>query len=343
LFRETAIPIVTKRDITVIGGSAGSLPVLQRLLADLPANYPAAVFIVLHIPPESPGLLAHLLDRRSVLPVRTGRDGAHIMPSTITVAPPDMHLILERDMMVLSCGPRENAHRPAIDVLFRSAAVAFGSRVTGVLLSGMLDDGAAGMWAIKRRGGVTVVQHPDDAEFPDMPRSALAVSEIDHAIPARELAATLVSIAANVVDWPAVTPPPAMAREVSMAAQNDSDIADIEALGRQVPFTCPECGGSLWQLEDGGPRFRCHVGHAYSLRTFANQQIIAVEAALWAALRSLEQSQRLAEKMAQDARGRGSDRAAEYQTEVMRAHASHADTLRQLLAGAIDSTTRTGT
>lgn len=277
-------------------------------------------------------MLPDILNRTSAMPVTIARSGSRVRPGSVTIAPPNLHLALERDKVVVMHGPRENRHRPSIDVLFRSAAVAYGPRVTGVVLSGMQDDGAAGLWAIKRRGGAAVVQDPDDAEFPDMPRNAMeTVGKVDASVPMRDMAATLSRLAHQSVQAPAEPAPANMHKEVLMA-QNDSSMEALDAIGTRVPFTCPECGGSLWELDNGGARFRCHNGHAYSLNTLADEQAIHVEAALWAALRRLEESERVANKMAAQARVRGNDRSAEYHTEIARSNAVHAATLRQLLA-----------
>jgi two-component system chemotaxis response regulator CheB len=323
----------------VIGASAGGLAPLRTLLAALPANYPAAVFVVVHVAPESPSVLADILDRASRLPVTVARDGARIRAGTVTIATPDVHLMLDEHTVVLSHGARENRHRPSIDVLFRSAAVAFGPRVTGVVLSGMLDDGAAGLWAIKRRGGVAVVQDPDDAEFPDMPRNAMEVAAVDYCVSAKELAETLVRVASEPVPALVEAASRNMTREVRMAARNDTSMEELDALGQRVPFTCPECGGALWELEGGGPRFRCHVGHAYSLKTLALEQAARVEAALWAGLRKLEEAERLARRMETYARALGNERSASYHADMARASADHAETLRTVLeqnSGAAD-------
>ena len=319
------------RDITVIGASAGGISALRELIAALPADYAAAVFVVVHLAPEAPSILHHVLDRKSALPVTVAADGARIRKSTVTVARPDQHLVLKRDRMVVAHGARENRHRPSIDVLFRSAALTFGPRVTGVVLSGMLDDGAAGLWAIKHRGGVAVVQDPDDAEFPDMPRNAMEVTAIDYKLPVRAMAEVLVRIAAEVVEDAKEIASPSMAREVSMAVNNDMTMDKMDTIGKRVPLTCPECGGSLWEMQDGGPRYRCHTGHAYSLHSLAAEQTIQVEAALWAGLRRLEESERLARHMESLARSRGNERSATFHAEMAQSSASHASTLRGLL------------
>ena len=321
------------RDITVIGASAGGLPALREIFRALPADYPAAIFVVMHLAPESPPVLHQILDRAGPIPVRLARHGDPIRRGQALVAPPDHHLVLERDAVLVSHGPRENRHRPSIDVLFRSAAVAFASRVCGVVLSGMLDDGSAGLWAIKRRDGLAVVQDPADAEYPDMPRNAIETVQVDHVLPLREIPGRLVAVAGEPVVASIDAVPRAMAQEVLMASEDKVDMEQLDQLGRRVPFTCPECGGALWELHDGGlQRFRCHVGHAYSIQTLATEQTSRVEAALWAALRSLEEHERLARRMASDAGRRGNLRSASAYGENADASAGHATVLRGILA-----------
>lgn len=304
---------------------------MRELFAALPADYPAAVFVVLHLAPEAPSVLPDILNRTSALPITVARPGAPVRRGSVMIAPPNVHVVLENDRVLLVHGPRENRHRPSIDVLFRSAAVAYGPRVTGVVLSGMQDDGAAGLWAIKRRGGAAVVQHPVDAEFPDMPRNAMQTVAVDAAVPMRQMAMTLVKLASETIDAEAAPAPSSMQKEVGMA-QNESSMEEMDTIGERVPLTCPECGGTLWELENGGPRFRCHNGHAYSLQSLAGEQSTQVEAAIWAALRRLEESERIAEKMAAQARVRGNDRSAAYHADLARGHEMHATTLRRLLA-----------
>jgi two-component system chemotaxis response regulator CheB len=325
------------RDITVIGASAGGVTAVRDLVRGLPPGYPAAVFVVVHVAPESPGLLHQLLARASALPVRMASAPAPIRAGEIVVAPPDHHLVVEHDHARISHGPRENRHRPAIDVLFRSAAAAHGPRVMGVVLTGLLDDGAAGLWAVKRRGGISIVQDPDDAEYPDMPRNALATVDADLVLPLALIPQRLAALAAEPMATPAAAPPADMAQEVRMAADDEVNMEQLDTLGTRVPFTCPECGGTLWEMQGGGPqRYRCHVGHAYSIQTFMAEQSVRVEGALWAALRSLEENERLSRRMAHDAAQRGSDRSARSFGEHARTSAAHAEVLRELLARATD-------
>jgi two-component system chemotaxis response regulator CheB len=287
---------------------------------------------VLHLAPDAPSVLPDIFNRSSNLPVSFAKPGARLRHGSVLIAPPDEHLVLEPDGVALSHGPRENRHRPSIDVLFRSAAVAFGPRVTGVILSGLLDDGAAGLWAIRQRGGATAVQDPDDAEYPEMPRNAMQTVAVDVCVPMRDMAAQLVRIAHEPVEATAEDVPGRMASEVRMTTQNNDWMEELYAIGQRVPLTCTECGGSLWEMGDAGPRFRCHVGHAYSLNSLASEQALQVEAALWAGLRKLEESERLSRQMEGYARARGNESSARYHAEAAQTNASHANTLRKLLA-----------
>ena len=315
----------------MIGASAGSISLLRRLFAELPADYPAAVFVVVHVAPESPPILDSLIGRVSNMPTVLARSGAPIRRGTITIAPPDLHLMLEPDGVVVARGPRENRYRPSIDVLLRSAAVAFGPRVTGVILSGMLDDGAAGLWAIKRRNGVAVVQDPNDAEFPDLPTNAIAATNVDHIVPVVVMPSLLMRLANETVRGVDEPVPVQMAKEVRIASRGDASMEELDELGKRVPLTCPECGGVLWEMSEGGPRYRCHTGHAYTLGSLTAEQANQVEAALWAGLRRLEESERLSRHMESSARSMGNERSAHYHAEMARASAGHAETLRKIL------------
>lgn len=328
---EVRIPVVT-HDITVIGGSAGGVSAVREVLRALPPDHSAAIFIVLHQFAGAPAsLLANVFDRACELPVIDARDGQRIVPGRVYVAPPDHHLLLEPEVVRLSHGPRENGYRPSIDVLFRSAAVAFGARVTGVILSGMLDDGAAGLWAIRQRGGHAIVQDPGSAEYPDMPRNAMAAVAVDDALPAHRIAARLVELAARPVEVVPEPAPAGMVAEVAIAAEDAAGMALNDQLGERSTFTCPECGGALWEMATGAPRFRCHVGHAYALHTLAAHQSVRVEAALWAALRSLEESERLNRRLAEAASSQGRASSGGLYADNAHATAAHAQVLRDLL------------
>jgi len=318
-------------DIVVIGASAGGVAALRTVLGGLPKGFPATVFVVMHVAPESPDVLARLLDDVAALPVMTATDGGTFRPGEVWIAAVDRHLAVERDRMMVTRGPRENRHRPSVDVLFRSAALSHGPRAISVVLTGMLDDGAAGVWAIKRRGGVAVVQDPADAEFPSMPQSALETVEADHCVPLRDIARTLVAAVGRPV---AADPGTALTRieqELAMATQGTSTMEQLDALGTRSSFTCPECGGALWEMNEPPPRYRCHVGHAYGLHTLEVAQAERIEAALWASIRSLEEGQKVSERLARHARGRGHHRSVQQYEERAREDRAHADTLRRML------------
>ncbi|HVE51284.1 MAG TPA: chemotaxis protein CheB, partial [Casimicrobiaceae bacterium] len=232
------------RDVTVIGASAGGIIALRTLLAALPEDYPAAIFVVVHVAPESPSVLPELLGRAAKLSVRAARHGDRIRSGHVLIAPPDQHLIIDQTTIRLSHGPRENRHRPSIDVMFRSAALHHGPRATGIVLSGMLDDGSAGLWAIKRRGGLALVQDPRDAEYPDMPRNAMETVDVDYCLPIDAMAEQLVAMVNMEVPESIDAVPRAIAQEVRMA-EGKSDIDELDQLGKRSPVTCPECGGAL--------------------------------------------------------------------------------------------------
>ena len=257
-------------DVIVIGGSAGALAPLEQILAALPRDLPAAIFVTLHLGASSN--LSEILSRHTALPVHAAASGAPIERGHVYVAVSDRHLLLHDHHILLSRGPRENLARPAIDPLFRSAACSFAGRVVGIVLSGHLNDGTAGLLAIKRCGGVAVVQDPTEAACPDMATSALRHVAIDHIVPACDMAALLDQLTRQ----PALEAPdiPFEIRfEAAIAAQELAGMETNERLGELSPFACPECHGVLWEIDDGGLlRYRCHVGHAFTSETMHVEQ-----------------------------------------------------------------------
>lgn len=310
-----------RRDIVVMGTSAGGLEVLQTILAGLPWDFRASIFIVLHTTEDSPGLLPEILNRRSKLPVLYAVHNSEILPGRVYVAPGGTrHMTLERGRIRLLPGPRENRHRPSIDALFRSASVSYGTRVIGIVLTGNLDDGASGLSEIKRRGGLALVQDPDDATAPSMPTSAMESTEVDFTLCAGDIAPKLVALTSE------GTP-----EQPHLVAEG----AAMHPTGRT--YSCPECSGVLQEVKEGEVlRFRCRVGHIYSPESLHADQNVAVERALWSAIRSLEEhaefSQRLASRSQANQRPRLAARFAE------RAEASREDAsvLRELLERSSD-------
>jgi two-component system chemotaxis response regulator CheB len=292
------------RDIVVVGTSAGGVEALRALVGGLPADFPGSVFIVMHTAPDSPGVLAQILDRAGKLPAANASNRERIRPGRVYVAPPDMHMLLEPGVVRLTRGPKENRFRPAVDPLFRSAAAVYGPRVVGVILTGGLDDGTSGLWAVKRLGGVAVVQDPEEAFMPSMPQSALGQVEVDYKLPLAEIPPLLARLASKTVaEQGGYEVPEELNIEVKTTMEDNGLEAGVTRLGSPSVFTCPECHGTLLQLkEDGRTRYRCHTGHAYSADSLLAELTESVEETLWSAIRSIDESAMLMRHMAEHVR-----------------------------------------
>lgn len=290
-----------QHNIIVIGGSAGSIEALKLLLATLPPTLPAALFVVVHLSADSPGMLPNILEYNSQLPVLTATDQLPIRTGHIYVAPPDHHLLLEAGWMRVTHGPKENRFRPAVDPLFRSAAYAFGAQTIGVILSGMLDDGTAGLWAVKDRGGIAVVQDPSDALYPSMPENALRYVAVDYRLRVNDMAARLEQLVHEPVaekEESSMSDP--LSIETNIALGDNALQTGVLHLGHPSYFTCPECHGVLMQIHEGEIiRFRCHTGHAYSQETLLAEVDEAIEIGLWNAVRTMDEKVLLLRQMAQ--------------------------------------------
>ncbi len=324
------------RDTIVIGASAGGVQALTQLVSALPANIPAAIFIVLHVSPNSPRLLPGILARESRLPVSHAVEGEAIERGRIYVAPPDLHLLIEDDHVKLVRGPKENLHRPSIDALFRSAARWAGPRVIGVILTGALEDGKVGMRAIKQRAGIAVVQDPSEAAFPSMPMSVMQEIRVDYSVPLREIAPLLYELSRQQADEEARYPMPDQVEiETKIAKQEmeaDELIASVERIGMISKLTCPDCHGALWEIKDEDMlRYRCHVGHAYSAEALSDGQSQMLEVALWSAVRALEEQMMLARRIIERARKANQNRTAMMFEKRAKEAAEHSAVIRQLL------------
>lgn len=286
--------------IVVIGASAGGIDAIRTIVAELPATFSAPICVVVHTSPQAPGILDQILDRAGPLPATAARNGDRIRPARIYVAPPDCHLVIEPGTLRVTKGPKENRFRPAIDPLFRSAAQVYGPAATGVVLTGNLDDGSAGLWAIKQLGGISIVQDPADALFPDMPRNALAHVGPDYIVQLSRVASLLAALDARPVEERTMAAPEHVDIEVKIAKEENALEVGLQRIGSPSSFACPECHGVLLQLKDGDrARFRCHTGHAYSMESLLASIMEGIEDSLWTSSRSLEEGVLLLRRMAE--------------------------------------------
>ncbi|HKF15303.1 MAG TPA: chemotaxis protein CheB [Gaiellaceae bacterium] len=319
--------------VVVIGASAGGVEALRRLVAGLPADFSLPIVVVLHVPPTS-SVLPEILTRAGRLPAEHATDNEPLTAGRIHVAPPDCHVVVADGALRVGGGPKENGHRPAVDPLFRTAATELGPGVVGVVLSGSLDDGTSGLHHIKRRGGVTIVQDPREALYPAMPTSARDAVGPDHVLPVADIAQLLVRIASSPPE-----PYSSPSNDDGRAMEGDSTqlppVAVTEAnreVGRLTAFTCPECSGTLWEIEEGGlVKLRCRVGHAYTEDGYAHEKGVHLEAALWTAITALVERADFARRLARRFR-RGGQQVSAKRYDDQAAHLlTQADALRAAL------------
>lgn len=322
-----------KRDIVVIGASSGGLEALNRVLAVMPIDLPAAVFIVMHVPANPPSILHTVLQRKSRLPVFPAVDGAQVRHGVITVAVSDQHLMFADGHLRLTRGPRENRTRPAVDATMRSAAIAFGPRCIGVVLTGNLDDGTAGLWAIKDRGGVAIAQSPEEAEYPSMPRNAVQHLEVDHVVGLAELPALLQELVNEEVEIEVRNAgQDAVFIENLIAAGENPLKSGVMSLGSPSIYTCPHCHGTLSEVRDAGPlRFRCHTGHVFTPSSLLVDLDRTIDETLWSVLRSIDERQFLLRQLIEDAKVSGNDNAAQEYARQAEDARMRADEIRALV------------
>jgi two-component system chemotaxis response regulator CheB len=316
---------MARRDIIVIGTSAGGVEALSQMARRLPAGLPASLFVVCHFPAGSRSRLPEILSRAGPLLATHAGDGEPFNPGHIYIAPPDFHLLLGPDhRMRLSRGARENHHRPAIDPLFRTAARYYGPRVIACVLTGALYDGTAGLMAVRSAGGLAVVQDPGDALIAAMPENAAQLAGADHMVRIEQLAPLLVNLVQEqepvTSDQGAQSMDP-MEHMNEIVDQDMTEQARNQRRGEVSVFTCPECGGALWQVDETGMlRFRCHVGHAYRAEILLSEQTEALEAALWTAVRTFKEKSVLSRQLAHNERAGGdADTAARFEEQAHQA------------------------
>jgi two-component system chemotaxis response regulator CheB len=320
------------RDIIVIGASAGGIEACVNLLKLLPADFSASVFVVVHLSPNSPSVLPKILGRHSKIEVKTPVDEEEIQPGKVYVGLADQHLIVKPGIVKLGRGPRENGSRPSVDVLFRTAAYSYGERVVGVVLSGSLSDGTAGLMAIKAGGGLAIVQTPDEAIFGGMPQSALDYVDVDFELPLASIALELIRLAAT----------PLTRR--SDGAMSTSDLQPVSSStngistrgvtksqnNSQPGLTCPDCGGAVWENTlDRYREYRCLVGHSFSPDSMLTEKVKAVDASFWKALRLLEENIQLRKKILETAIEQGHQLFALEQQKQIQIAETQADFIRK--------------
>lgn len=321
--------------IVAVAASAGGVDALTRLVAALPADLPAVVLVALHLTPSSPSLLPRVLARRSSLEVVPAEDGLALRHGQVVVSVPDCHLLVQEGKVVLGRGARENGHRPSHDAMLRSVALEAGPRAVGVVLTGLLDDGSAGLRCVERYGGTCLAQDPEDADYPDMPRNAL------RSVPG----AAMASLPMLVEEVVSAVRQDLRAEPAVDKVQRQLDLAELASAlcrpmhlpdgsppGEPSEFGCPDCHGVLRVIPDGEvKRFRCRTGHAWTANSLLAQQGNQVEDALWMALRALEEraglSRRMAERAEEDGRPWSGGHHREQEQEALRS----AGTLREAL------------
>lgn len=328
--RMSSFSTPQNRDIVVIGASAGGVPALQQVVAGLPPGLPAALFVVLHTFPGAESYLPQILNRAGRLMAVHGQHDAPIEHGKIYVAPVDRHMMIEDGRIFISHGPRENRFRPAINPLFRSAALAHRQRVIAVILTGLLDDGAAGMWAVKHCGGIGVVQ--SDAQFDDMPRRTVEKVAVDHWVPLSEIAPLLVRLAGEPFAPQPDLPVPEVIRMNDQKSKMKTLAIDLDRVGHRSVFTCPECNGALWELKEGSQlQYACHVGHNFTAAGLDQAQAASIEQSLWNAVRQLKENAAMHERLARRASEQGLDSAAEMYRRTAAARAADAANVQAML------------
>jgi two-component system, chemotaxis family, protein-glutamate methylesterase/glutaminase len=285
----------TFKKIVVIGASAGGMQATAQVLSKINPELDVAVLVVLHIAKHAMGqVITQYMQKHTPLLCSIPTDGEQLQNKRVYIAPPDRHLIITRDGIRVNDGPHENRWRPSIDVLFRSAAVAYDSNVIGIILSGMLDDGTSGMGAIKKCGGTCIVQEPDEAEFPDMPMNVLNNVDVDYRVPIADIGYIIEDVVAKHAPGETTAIPEEIKIEAEITERMGCSMDDLKKIATHTVFTCPDCGGGLWEINnDNIKRYRCHTGHVFNQDILLSTQAEALEESIWIAIRMLEERRNL--------------------------------------------------
>lgn len=317
--------------IVVIGASAGGTSASGELISQIKPDINTAIFIVLHLAGKGISeLLMHRLQKFTPYKCKIAENEETVQSNTLYIAPTNHHMLIKEGQVLIGQGPAENRWRPSIDVLFRSAAASYGSSAIGIIITGLLNDGAAGMSAIKRSGGICIVQDPNEAEFPDMPLAVLDTIEVDHCVSLSEMGLLISEITKNSVGTNPI--PQDVIAEAEIAERASTSIDHVKQLGNHSVYACPDCGGGLWHVQDGIiKRYRCHIGHSYTEKDLLVKQSEALEATLWVALRMMEERTNLLTKMAKDERSKGLNTLASFKEERNAELQVHIHNLKKIL------------
>ena len=317
--------------LIVIGTSTGGIAALQIVLSALPANFPAAILVTMHLA-DHDSILPALLEPFSKMAIRFAQQDEVITDCVVLVAPPGKHLLVDKGRVNLVRGARENYTRPAIDPCFRSAAISHRRNTIGVILTGDLDDGTVGLQAIKACGGLAIVQDPSQAESPSMPSSALQYVDPHYCLPLERIGEQLLRLVVQPAKESVEAVPESVAAEHEFCLDGGiASIARMDAIARRAPLSCPECNGGLWEMSDKPLRYRCHTGHSYTARTMQESQDEVLEAAVWVVLRAMQEKKALLSRLLQEASADGHlQSAADFQQSMDQLHAQ-TQTLKKLM------------
>ncbi|MCW3117216.1 MAG: hypothetical protein JWM28_1298 [Chitinophagaceae bacterium] len=323
--------------VIVVGASAGGLSALKQLLGQFESDIPAAILVVLHISPViNEGFIPGTLQSSTSLKVLKAENNLFLETGCIYVAVPDAHLLVKENYLLLGFGPEENRWKPSIDVLFRSAAVAYGERCIGIILTGLLNDGTAGMDAIKRCGGVTIIQDPKQAEFPEMPLSVLENIHVDYCLTLDKMAPAVQKIFQKEVTTS--TAPKEILAEAAIIEKMQTGSYAVSQIGDPTVYACPDCGGILWEIKNGEfARYRCHIGHSYTEEDLLLKQTNAMHSTLWISLRIMEERKSLLEKIARQNRQKGYNRTSkEYELKAAQLE-QHINKMKGILTDRVEN------